>query len=74
MNTPFKLRYITHRKGAYIPHTFLQLQENQAQTYAENGQPIFEKLELTGNSIGKRRLRIMPRAELLSFEEIVTHS
>lgn len=74
VNTPIKLIHNIDGKSGYIPRTFLQLRENQAQTCADNRQPIFETLELTGDSIGERQLRIIPRTKLLSFEEIVTRS
>ena len=71
---PIKLSHIIHGKSGYIPRTFLRLQENQAQTYADNSLPIFQPFELTDDNIGERQLRIMRHAELLSFEEIVAHS
>ena len=74
VDTPIKLRHNINGKSGYIPRTFLQLRENQAQTYTDNRQPIFHTLELTGNNIGERQLRITTHTESLSFEEIVAHS
>ena len=74
VNTPIKLIHNIDGNSGYIPRTFLQLRENQAQTCVDNSQPIFETLELTGDSIGERQLMIMPPTKLLSFEEILARS
>jgi len=74
VDSPIKLIHSIHGNSGYIPHTFLRLRENQAQTYANDRCPIFQTLELTGDSIGERQLRVMSHSELLFFEEIVDHS
>ncbi len=73
-DTPIKLRHIIDGNSGCVPRTFLQLRKNEAQTYADNGKPVFRTLGLTADNIGERQVSIIASAEFTPFEEITTRS
>ncbi|QCT36005.1 hypothetical protein FBF35_08255 [Schaalia odontolytica] len=68
-NTPIKLVHVTNGNSGLIPRTFFRLRDNQAHIQNENGQPIFQTLELTGTTIGERYLKIGTETNHIPFEE-----